>query len=98
MMNSPKGVLGGGGDRSSACEGYPSSSGSVTVRASSGGAPAHPRPRAASPWSPQAPPRLQLRRAVVEIGAQQRRLGQRWWLSLDPKYACYRALFIGFFG
>jgi hypothetical protein len=40
------------------------------VRASSGGAPAYPRPPLASPWSPQAPPRLQLRRAAVEIGAR----------------------------
>jgi hypothetical protein len=49
--------------------GHPSCSSSGMVRASSGGAPAHPRQPAASPLSPQAPPRLQLRRAVVEIGA-----------------------------
>jgi hypothetical protein len=75
-----------------------SSSSSATVRASSGGAPAHPRPPVASPWSPLAPPRLQLRRAVAEIGVPQRRLGQRRRLSLGPKYARYRALFIGDFG
>jgi hypothetical protein len=65
--------------------GCPSSSSSATVRASSGGAPPRPRPPAASPWSPQ-------------IGARQRRLGQRWRLSLGPKYTRYRALFIGIFG
>jgi hypothetical protein len=47
--------------------GCPSSSSSAMVRVSSVGAPAHPRPRAASPWSPQAPPRLQLLRVVAEI-------------------------------
>jgi hypothetical protein len=78
--------------------GCPSSSSSATVRASSDGALAHPRPPAASPWSPQAPPRLQLRRAAVEISARQRRLGQRRQLGLGPKYARYRALFIGVFG
>jgi hypothetical protein len=77
--------------------GCPSSSSSARVRASFGGAPARSRPQAASPWSPQAPPRLQLRRAVAEIGARQRRLGQRRWFSLGPKYAQYRALFIGAF-
>jgi hypothetical protein len=46
-VNSPRGILGGSGDRSSARDGVPSSSSSVTV--------------GASPWSPQAPPRLQLR-------------------------------------
>jgi hypothetical protein len=56
MVNSPKGVLGGGCDRSSACDGVPS----AMVRASSDGAPARPRPQVASPWSPEAPPRLQL--------------------------------------
>jgi hypothetical protein len=35
--------------------GCPSSSSSATVRASSDGALAHPRPRAASPWSPLTP-------------------------------------------
>jgi hypothetical protein len=49
--------------------GCPSSSSSTTVGASSGGAPARPRPPADSPWSPQAPPRLQLQRAALEIGA-----------------------------
>jgi hypothetical protein len=78
--------------------GYTSSSSSAALKASFGGAPARPRPPAASPWSPQAPPRLQLRRAVVKIGARQRWLGQRRWLSLGPKYAWYRALFIGVFG
>jgi hypothetical protein len=39
------------------------------VRASSSEALARPRPRAASHWSPQAPPRLQLWQAVIEIGA-----------------------------
>jgi hypothetical protein len=67
--------------------GWPSSSSSVTVRASSGGPLAHPIPPTASPWSPQAPPRLQLRRVAVEIGARQWQLGQRRWLSLSPKYA-----------
>jgi hypothetical protein len=76
----------------------PSPSSSATVGASSGGASAHPRPPAASPWSRQAPPRLQLRRAVAEIDAQQRRLGQRRRLSFAPKYARYRTLFIGVFG
>jgi hypothetical protein len=49
--------------------GCPSSSSSVMVRASSDRASARPRPPEASPWSPQAPPRLQLRRAAVEIDA-----------------------------
>jgi hypothetical protein len=78
--------------------GCPSSSSSMTVRVSSGGASARPRPPAAFPWSPQAPPRLQFWQAVKEIGAQQWRLGQRRRLSLGPKYAQYRALFIGLFG
>jgi hypothetical protein len=78
--------------------GCPSSSSSATVRASSDGALAHPRPPAASPWSPQAPPRHQLRRAAVEISVRQQRLGQRQQLGLGPKYARYRALFIGVFG
>jgi hypothetical protein len=78
--------------------GCPSSSSSVMVRASSSGAPARPRPPAASPWSPQTPPRLPLRRAAAEIGARQWQLGQRRWLSLGPKYARYMALFIGGFG
>jgi hypothetical protein len=73
--------------------GCPSSSSSTTVKASSGGGSAHPRPRSTFPWSSQAPPRLTLRRAVAEIGARQWRLGQRWRLSLGPKYARYRALF-----
>jgi hypothetical protein len=76
--------------------GFPSSSSSVMVRASSGGASAHPRPRADSSWSPQAPPTLQLRWTMTEIGGWQRRLGQMWQLSLGPNYAQYRALFIGF--
>jgi hypothetical protein len=76
----------------------PSSSSSATMRASFSGALAHPRPPSASPWSPQASPRLQLRWAAAEIGARQQRLGQRWRLSLGPKYAQYRALFIGGFG
>jgi hypothetical protein len=75
--------------------GCPSSSSSAMVRASSGGALARPSPPAASPWSPQAPPRLQMRRAAAEIGARQQWLGQRQHLSLGPKYARYRALFIG---
>jgi hypothetical protein len=75
--------------------GCPSSSSSTTVRASSDGAPACPRPPVASPWSPQAPPGLQLWRAVAEFGTRQRRLGQRRRLGLDPKSARYRALFIG---
>jgi hypothetical protein len=78
--------------------GCPSSSSLTTVRASSDEALAHPRPLAASPWSPQPPPRLQLRRAAAEFSARQRQLGQRWWLSLGPKYARYRVLFIGVFG
>jgi hypothetical protein len=78
--------------------GCPFSSSSKTVRVSSDRALARPRPPTASPWSPQAPPRLQLRRAVTEIGARQRRLGQRQWLDLGLKYARYRALFIGGFG
>jgi hypothetical protein len=41
---------------------------------------------------------LQLRRAVTEDGTRQRRLVQRRWVSLGPKYARYRALFIGVFG
>jgi hypothetical protein len=45
--------------------GCPSSSSSAMVRASSGGVPARPRPPAALPWFPQAPPRLQLRRAAA---------------------------------
>jgi hypothetical protein len=72
--------------------GCPSSSSTTTVRVSSNGAPAHPRPPAASPWYPQAPPGLQLWRAVAEFGAQQRRLGQRRRLGLGPTYARYRAL------
>jgi hypothetical protein len=75
--------------------GFPSSSSSAKVRASSGGAPARPRPPTASPWSPQAPPRLPLQRKVVIIGARQQRLGQRRQLSLGPKYARYKTLFIG---
>jgi hypothetical protein len=67
--------------------GCPSSLGSTMVRASSGGAPSRPAPRAASPWSPQAPPRLQLRGAVAEIIAQKRRLVEMRQLSLGPKYA-----------
>jgi hypothetical protein len=53
--------LGGGGSwvaavtRAVRMMGCPSSSSSVTVRASSDGAPARPRPRAASPWSPLTP-------------------------------------------
>jgi hypothetical protein len=47
--------------------GCPSSSSSATVRASSDRALAHPRPLAASPWSPQAPPRLQLQLAAAEF-------------------------------
>jgi hypothetical protein len=78
--------------------GCPSSSSSATVRASSDGAPAHLRPPAAFPWSPQAPPRLQLRRAATEIDVRQRRLGLRRRLDLGPKYARYRALFIKGFG
>jgi hypothetical protein len=66
--------------------GCPSSSSLATVRVFSDRAPAHPRPPAASPWSPQAPPRLQLRRAVAEMGARQWRLGQRRQLGLSPKY------------
>jgi hypothetical protein len=66
--------------------GCPSSSSSATVRASPGGALARPGPPATSPWSPQAPPRLQLWRAVAEIIARQRQLGQRRWFSLGPKY------------
>jgi hypothetical protein len=50
--------------------GCPFSSSSTTVRASSDGAPARARPPAASPWSPQAPPGLQLRRAAVEFGTR----------------------------
>jgi hypothetical protein len=97
--DSPKGFLGGGGDRSSARDGGVLLSQPPTmVRASSGGAPTHPRPRAASPCSPQPPPRLQLRWAMVKIGARQRWLGQRRRLSLGPKSARYRALFIGVFG
>jgi hypothetical protein len=42
--------------------------------------------------------RLQLRRAAMEDGARQRRLGQRQQLGLGPKYARYRALFIVVFG
>jgi hypothetical protein len=42
----------------------------------------------ASPWARRG---LQLWRAAVEIGARQR------WLSLGPKSARYRALFIGVF-
>jgi hypothetical protein len=43
----------------------PSSSSLATVRASSSGAPAHPRPRAASPWSPLTLPGDELARAVM---------------------------------
>jgi hypothetical protein len=98
MANTPKGILGGCGDQSSARDGVPFFSISATVRASSSGAPARPRPPAASPWSPQTPPRLQLWWTATEIDARQWRLGQRRWLSLGPKYARYRALFIGVFG
>jgi hypothetical protein len=44
---------------------YPSSSSSVTVRASSDGAPARPRPRAASSWSPLTPRGDELARVVM---------------------------------
>jgi hypothetical protein len=86
-VNSPRGILGGGGDQRSACDGCPSSSSSVMVRASFDGAPARARPPVASPWSPQAPPRLQLWRAAAEFGARQRQLGQRRRLGLGSKYA-----------
>jgi hypothetical protein len=49
--------------------GCPSSTSLATLRASSGGAPAHPRPRATSPGSPQAPPQLQLQRAAAKAKA-----------------------------
>jgi hypothetical protein len=50
--------------------GYPSSSSSVTVRASSDGASARPRPRAASPWSPLTPLGDELAWAVMNSCAR----------------------------
>jgi hypothetical protein len=50
--------------------GCPSSSSSATVRASSDGAPTHPRPQAASPRSPLTPLGEELARAVMNSSAQ----------------------------
>jgi hypothetical protein len=74
--------------------GCSSSSSSVTVRASSSGAPAHSWPQAASPWSPQAPPSLQLRRAVVNRSSLKFLLDARVWF-LQIKIRENRPLFIG---
>jgi hypothetical protein len=41
--------------------------------------------------------RLQLWRAAMENGVRRWRLGQRRWLSLGPKSARYKTLFIGVF-
>jgi hypothetical protein len=91
MRSSPKGVAWGGdsprGGGSWAVmvtgavhvTGCSSSSSSTTVRASSRGAPAHPRPRATSPWSPRAPPRLQLQCAVANQSSSKFLLSARVW-------------------
>jgi hypothetical protein len=60
-VNSPKGSWAVVVTEAVRATGCPSSSSSATVRASSSGAPSRSRQRAASPWSPQAPPRLQMR-------------------------------------
>jgi hypothetical protein len=68
--------LGGGGSLVAVATGAvramgcPSSSSSATVRASSDGALAHPRPRAASPWSPLTPLGNELAREVMNSCAR----------------------------
>jgi hypothetical protein len=90
MRSWPKGAARGGDSSRGVCwsaavtwavhaMGCPSSSSSVTVRVSSGGAPAHPRPQAISPWSPQAPPRFQLWQAAVNRSSSKFLLGARAW-------------------
>jgi hypothetical protein len=86
-VSQPRGIMGSGGDWSSVRDGVPFflnlGDGEGTLRRSSGSS----KPPTASPWSPQAPPRLQLRRVVAEFSARPQRLGQRQRLGLGQKYA-----------
>jgi hypothetical protein len=84
-----EGFSGGGGDRSGAAMGCSSSSSSVTVRASSSGALTHPRLRVATPWSPQAPPRLPLWRAAANRSSSAVGFG-----SCESKFGENRTLFM----
>jgi hypothetical protein len=98
MANSPKGVLGGGGDRSSAHDGVPFflklDDGESVLWWSSGSS----NTTSNFPLVSSSSSSASIAVSVAEISARQWRLGQRRQLSLGLKYARYRALFIGDFG